>query len=76
MVKHLQLFTIASSVKYDKGYQMLLLQCFMNESSGGTAIKSEVISCQCLADQLYKIIFGTLKKLEVMFSFLGSIWGC
>ena len=48
----------------------------MNESSGGTATKSEVLSCQCLADQLYKIIFGTLKKLEVMLSFLGSIWGC
>lgn len=48
----------------------------MDESSDGTAIKSEVISCQCLADQLHKIIFGTLKKLEIMFSFLGSIWGC
>ena len=58
--------------------QKVLLQWFINfliNKTSGSAIKSENISDQQLAEELSKPIIRRLNKRQVHLSFIDNIWG-
>ena len=70
-------FNIAKNLKYD-GYQRALASMaykFFDKKTLGSAIKSENMSDQQLAEELHEPIIRKFKKRKAQLPFIDNIWG-